>query len=159
MLKFCGKGFTYMNTAYKLIQITNSEISDVATSENMPLGSVTRRINAPYNYCNTFVLSSSESDTVTINDPGFYKLTYSLTANAADVGVVTLDLVVNGSSVYTVSEYLGTAEQPVNITLPYTIRVMPNTCGVTTNLPTTIQFKNNGVALTGVSSNLIIEKI
>ena len=148
-----------MTSTYKQIQVTNSTIGDVAVDAYMPLGKVTRRINAPYNCCNTFVVSSSTSDTVTINDPGFYKVTYSLTATAADIGEATVSLVMNGTSVYTVSQYIADAALPVNLTLPYTIRICPNCSSVPTNVPVSVQIQNTGIALTGSSSNLIIEKV
>ena len=53
MLKFCGKDFNYMTT-YKLIQLTNTGIGAVPVDEFIPLGVVTRRLNAPLTCCNTF---------------------------------------------------------------------------------------------------------
>ena len=61
-----------MTSAYKQIQLTNKTITAVAVDQFFPIGTVTRRINAPYNCCNTFVVSSSANDTVILNDPGFY---------------------------------------------------------------------------------------
>ena len=145
-------------TAYKQIQLTNTDIGAVAINAYMPLGRVTRRINAPYNYCNTFVVASSTADTVVINDPGFYKVTYSLTATVAAAGTVTSALVINGSEVYSVSQAVADTG-PVNITLPYTIRVSPNCDSAPGNVPVSVQIQNTGIALTGESGNLIIEKV
>lgn len=142
-----------MTSCYKLIQLTNTTIGDVAVDAFLPYGTVTRRINAPFNCCNTFFVTTSETDTVTLNDVGFYKITYSLTAEAAAAGTATIALVANGTSVYTVSEAIAAVDSPANLTLPYTIRVTSET------VPVTIQIQNTGVALTGSSSNLIIEKI
>jgi hypothetical protein len=124
----------------------------------MPLGKVTRRINTPYNCSSTFVITSSSADTVVINDVGFYKITYSLTASVAAEGEVTVALVTNGDTVYTVSQYVADATGPVNLTLPYTIRVSP-TCPASGIVPVSVQIQNTGIALTGETSNLIIEKI
>lgn len=146
-------------TAYKQIQLTNSAIPDVAVNAYMPLGKVTRRINAPYTPASTFVVTTSAADSVVINDAGFYKITYSLTAEVAAAGTVTVALVVNDNVVYSVSEYAADAEQPVNLTLPYTIRVASNCSAAPTNVPTVIQIQNTGLALTGQSGNLIIEKV
>jgi NMD protein affecting ribosome stability and mRNA decay len=159
MLKFCGKDFNHMTNNYKLIQLTNTEVGDVAVDSFVPVGSVTRRINAPYNCCNTFVVTSSTNDSVVINDPGFYKVTYSLTATAAAAGQVSIALVTNGASVYTVSQTIVDETTAVDITLPYVIRVCPNCSSVPTNVPVTVQIQNTGIALTGSTSNLIIEKI
>jgi hypothetical protein len=157
MLKFCGKDFT--NMTYKQIQLTNTTVGDVAVDAYIPLGRVTRRINAPYNCCNTFSVTSSTADTVTINDPGFYKVTYSLTATAAAEGDVSVALVTNGTAQYTVSQYLADATGSVNLTLPYTIRVCPNCSATVDNVPVTVQIQNTGTAITGTSSNIIIEKL
>lgn len=147
-----------MTSTYKQIQLTNTSIGDVAANEFIPLGNVTRRINAPAACCNTFVVSSSNNDTVTVSDPGFYKVTYSLTANVAAAGEVTVALLVNGTSVYSVSQTVVDETTAVNITLPYTIRVT-STCACPVVTPVPIQLQNTGIALTGSTSNLIIEKV
>ncbi len=45
-----------MTSCYKLIQLTNTTIGDVAVDAFLPYGTVTRRINAPFNCCNTILL-------------------------------------------------------------------------------------------------------
>ena len=148
-----------MTSTYKQIQVTNPDIGDIAVNGYIPLGRVTRRINAPYNCCNTFTLTSSTSDTVNINDVGFYKITYSLTGMAAAAGDVTVALVTNGSNIYSVSQYVADAAGSVNLTIVYTIRVCPNCSATPENVPVAVQIQNTGIALTGVSSNMIIEKV
>lgn len=159
MLKLCGKDFTNMTNKYKQIQLTNSNIGDVAVDGFIPLGIVTRRINAPFNCCNTFVVGSTQADTLTITEPGFYKVTYSLTAETAAAGTVTVSLLTNGTSVYSVSSAVTAADTPVNVTLPYTVRVCPNCASTPTNCPVVIQLQISDTAITGVSGNLIVEKI
>jgi hypothetical protein len=148
-----------MTSTYKQIQLTNTNIGAVAVDAYMPLGKVTRRINTPQNCCNTFVVTSSTADTVVINDPGFYKVTYSLNATAAAAGAVTVNLVTNGTTVYSVTQTIVDETTAVNLTLPYTIRVCPNCLTTPDNVPVTLQIQNTASALTGASSNLIIEKI
>lgn len=146
-------------TSYKQIQLTNNTVGDVAINAYMPLGRVTRRINAPFNCCNTFTVTTSDADTVMLNDVGFYKITYSLTATAAAAGEVTIALVTNGTSIYTVSQAVVDETAGVNLTLPYTIRVCSNCSATPDNLPVSVQIQNTGIALTGATSNIIIEKI
>ena len=146
-------------TTYKQIQLTNTNIGAVAIDAYMPLGKVTRRINAPQSCCNTFVVTSSTADSVVINDPGFYKITYSLSATAAAAGAVTIGLVSNGTTVYSVTQTIADETTAVNLTLPYTIRVSPNCVSNPDNVPVTVQLQNTGIALTGETSNLIIEKV
>jgi hypothetical protein len=153
------KGFLNNMTSYKQIQLTNSTVGDVAINAYMPLGRVTRRINAPFNCCNTFTVSSSDADTVNLNDVGFYKITYSLTATAAAAGEVTIALVTNGTSIYTVSQAVVDETAGVNLTLPYTIRVCSSCSATPDNVPVSVQIQNTGIALTGATSNIIIEKI
>jgi hypothetical protein len=148
-----------MTNTYKLLQLTNNSIVAVPIDSYIPLGRVTRRINAPVDSSSTFSVTSSNADTVQINDVGFYKVTYSLTATAAAEGVVTVALVANGESIYTVSQYVGAADSGVNLTLPYTIRVCSSCSSDPTSCPVSIQIQNTGVALTGETANLIIEKI
>jgi hypothetical protein len=143
--------FTNM-TNYKLIQLTNNSLGAVAVNQNIPLGTVTRRINAPYNCCNTFTVTTSANDTVVLNDVGFYKVTYSLTATAAAAGEVTTNLVVNGVATYGVTQTIVDEANAVNSTLVYTIRVTSD------KVPATVQLQNVGIALTGETANLIIEK-
>jgi hypothetical protein len=139
--------------------MTNNTIGDVAIDAYMPLGRVTRRINAPFNCCNTFVISSSTTDTVNINNNGFYKVTYSLTATAEAAGTVTIALVANGTTLYSVSQYVADPTGPVNLTLPYTIRVCPSSSAGSETCPVALQLQNTGVAITGESSNFIIEQV
>lgn len=148
-----------MTNSYKQIQLTNPSIGDVAVDAYLPYGRVTRRINAPYNCCNTFTIASSTSDTVVINDTGFYKVTYSLTGSAEAVGTITIALVVNGTPLYEVSQYVAAADELVNLTLPYTIRVCTSCSSSPENVPASVQIQNTGVALTGASSNMIVEKL
>jgi hypothetical protein len=159
MLKILWKGFLNNMTSYKQIQLTNNTVGDVAINAYMPLGRVTRRINAPFNCCNTFSITSSDADTINLNDVGFYKITYSLTATAAAAGEVTIALVTNGTSIYTVSQAVVDETAGVNLTLPYTIRVCSNCSATPDNVPVSLQIQNTGIALTGATSNIIIEKI
>jgi hypothetical protein len=148
-----------MTSSYKQIQLTNTAIEDVAVNAYIPLGKVTRRINAPNSCCNTFTVTSATSDTVVINDAGFYKITYSLTATAAAAGDITVAIVANNTSVYSVTQNLVDETGSVNLTLVYTIRVCPNCVASPDNVPVSVQIQNTGSALTGSSGNLIIEKV
>jgi hypothetical protein len=82
-----------------------------------------------------------------------------LTASAAAAGDVSITLVTNGTNVYTVTQNLVDETGNVNLTLPYTIRVCPNCSASPDNIPVSIQIQNTGIALTGESSNMIIEKV
>ena len=148
---------------YKLIQLTNTNIGALTANTLIPLGLVTRRYNAPVDNCSTFEVASSAADTVYITEPGYYKVTYSFVATAGDAGTVGVSLIVNQNSITTVSEEATAAEDIVNLTLVYVIRVCPNCCATPNNCPVAVQFKL-GATATGITpnpstANLIVEKV
>lgn len=143
--------------AYQFIQLTDISVGAVAVDALLPLGNVTRK-NADGTRCqDTFLVTTSGSDTVTITESGWYKISYVGSLVAEDAGLVTLNLVSNNVVVNTVSE-TAAAGDTVNISLEYIVRVFPS-CRATSNMPVALQIINAGVALTGGTSNLIIEKI
>lgn len=148
---------------YKLIQLTNNNIGEISADGLLPLGMVTRRVNSPAACCGTFQVASSTADTLYINEPGYYKITYSATLTAGAAGLMSVSLLANQQNIYTVSEDATAAEDIINLTLPYVVRVCPNCCGSPYNCPVAIQFKLGDVA-TGITpsastANLIIEKV
>lgn len=147
-----------MTKAYKQIQLTNTDIGSVAVDTAMPLGTVTRRINAPTNTCSTFQIASNTADTVTLTNPGFYKVTYSASLVAGGTGDLTLSLVGNGTTIYTVSTTAAEGDT-YNLTLPYTVRVTSNCCVNPPVTPMALQIVLGGIAITGTTSNLIVEKV
>lgn len=148
---------------YKLIQLTNNNVGEITAGSFMPLGNVTRRINSPMNCCGAFQVTSSTSDTLNITEPGYYKVTYSATLTAGAAGLMSVSLIANQNTVYTVSEDATAAEDIINLTLPYVVRVCPNSCSSPYNCPVSIQFKLGDVA-TGITpapstTNLVVERI
>lgn len=144
--------------AYQFIQLTDTTVGAVATDALLPLGNVTRRYSNGSACQDTFIVSTSGSDTVTITESGFYKVSYTGSLVPAAAGALTLTLTANGLPVTTVSDTVAAAGDITNLSLEYIIRVLPNCCA-TINNPVILQIVNAGVALTGGTSNLIIEKI
>ena len=142
---------------YRLLQLTNNNVPEVAENINMPLGTITRRVT-----CNkfepTFVVSTSNVDTVTINEEGYYKITYNAALIATAAGDVEMTLVINGTNTYSVSE-TATAAGIVNVDLDFVTRVFRRCDDIATNNPMTVQIKSTGVALTGGTSNFIVERV
>ena len=142
----------------KLLQLTNPSIGAVAVNGLMPLGVTT----VVYPSCSngngqTYTVISSLSDTVQVNKSGTYRVIYNASLVATAAGDVTLALMVNGTTKYTVSA-LATAAGTVNITLPFEVYLPCNCCSNPTNIPAYIQIKNTGTAITSGTSNLIISK-
>ena len=144
-------------TKFKMIQLTNKNIGTVAINGLIPFGTITRRIDCTSNN-SAFTIQSSNTDTITINEEGYYKITYSLTAVYTAVGTNSATLVVNGEDVYTVGEEISTAGTAVNLTLPYIVRVFRRCDNVATNNPMTIQIRSDD-AITSATANIIVEKI
>lgn len=141
----------------KMIQMTNNNIGVVTAGSFIPFGTITRRIDCG-NCCSTFAISSSNTDTITINEEGYYKITYSITDIATAVGLNNITLVVNGTDTYTVGETVAVAGDAIDLTLPYIVRVFRRCDNVATNNPMTIQIRAEE-AVTSATSNIIIEKI
>jgi hypothetical protein len=147
---------------YKLIQLTNTNIGEIEAESFLPLGKVTRRLNANCNLDTPFQVASSNSDIIYITEPGYYKVTYSISLAAAAAGVAAVNLVVNDTAVYTVSETIAAANDVTDLTIVYVIRVCPNCCGSPYNCPAALQLQLGDVASSATvdsTANLIIEKL
>lgn len=141
----------------KMIQMTNKNIGVVAIDGLIPLGNITRRIDCES--CNSaFTVSSSNTDTITINEEGYYRVTYSITDLATAVGLNTITLVVNGVDTYTVGETVSVAGDAINLTIDYIVRVFRKCDNIATNNPMTIQIRADE-AVTSATANIIVEKI
>ena len=141
----------------KMIQMTNNNIGVVNANAFIPFGTITRRVDCG-NCCSAFSISSSNTDTITINEEGYYKITYSITDVATDVGLNSITLVVNGTDTYTVGETVATAGDAIDLTLPFVVRVFKRCDNVATNNPMTIQIRTDE-AITSATANIIIERI
>lgn len=141
----------------KMIQMTNKNIGVVAANALIPFGTITRRIDCGNCY-SAFTISSSNTDTITINEEGYYQITYSITDVATAVGVNSITLIVNGVDTYTVGETVAVAGDAINLTLPYVVRVFRRCDNVATNNPMTIQVRADD-AITSATANIIIERI
>lgn len=143
----------------KVLQLTNKNIATVAADSYMPLGITTVRYQLDNCNCpQIFTVTSSASDTLVVNRGGTYRLDYSASLLATAAGTVTLNVFVNGVSMYTVSATAAAAADFVNITIPLDIYVPCNCNSLPNSVPANIQIQNTGVALTGGTSNLIITK-
>lgn len=143
----------------RILQLTNTDIGAVAVDTLMPLGAVTRKYCCGSAGQNTFAVSTTGANTITLNDKGYYYVTYSATVVAGAVGAVTLNLLVNGEVVLTKSETATAVGDFVDITIPYVVRVLP--CCPINPSALTIQVENadTSVAITDGTSNIIVEKI
>ena len=144
---------------YRVLQLTNKTIGAVATNEFMPYGIITRKICYGKTNGGTFSVTTTGADTIYLQEAGNYRISYSASLVAAAVGDVTISLIANGVNVYEVTETIAAVGDTVNLTLPYEVRVCPNSCAVPTNCPMSIQVQLNGVAITSGTSNILVEKV
>ena len=147
---------------YKLIQLTNTNIGTLPANSFIPVGLITRRINASVNSNVTFQVASSASDTVYLNEPGSYKVTYVGSFSAGAVGNFAISLLANNTAVMTSQETVAAADDYVNITLTYVVRVCPTCCSAPATCPMSIQLQVGDVATSATeisTANLIIEKV
>lgn len=140
---------------YKVIELQNKNIGAVAAGSLLPLGNVTRRISDRTGSGVPFDITTSGADTVQLTRKGFYKVMYSATLTVGSAGLVTLTLLANDAEIYSVSETASAGS--VNLTLPKLIRVFDNCAANSTNCPVNLQIRLSGSAITGGTSNLIVD--
>jgi hypothetical protein len=143
---------------YKVIQLTNTAVGAVAVDEFLPLGVVTRKIQSGDNSCPTFNVTTTGANLVYLNEPGYYNITYSASLIAGAAGILTITLTSGGTEIYSVSS-TATADGTVNVTLPYQVRVYKNCPNTPPTCPMPVQVQLSGVAVTGGTSNLLVEKV
>lgn len=146
---------------YRVIQLTNHSVGAVTAGSFLPLGNITRRYGCNENErCSVFEVSTTGSNTITINESGYYHLTYTGSLVAGAAGDIVLDLLVNGIEVFTVSQTATAVGDVENITLNYVVRVLPNCSACVNNTPAIVQIRldETSVALTGGTSNIVVEK-
>lgn len=143
----------------KVLQLTNTNIPAVAANGYMPLGISTVRYPTESVNCQpVFTVTSSTSDTIAVNKGGTYRLDYSASVMASAAGTVTLAVLVNGVSKYTVSATAAAASDMLNLTIPLDIYLPCNCNAAPNNIPANIQIQNTGIALTGGTSNVIVTR-
>lgn len=143
---------------YRTIQLTNTATGAVATGAYMPLGIITRRLICRDGCAPAYAVDYSGSDVISINDVGYYNLTYNASLTAEAAGTVAVALIVGGQQVYQVTETAAAEGDIVNITLPYQIRTFCNDTGANANVPVAVRLQLTG-AITAGTSNLIVERV
>lgn len=144
---------------YRLLQLTNTGVGAVAANSFMPLGAITRKISCPRNFGTTFDVANTGANIVYLNEAGYYKITYNASLLPSAASPVTLSLIVNGTSVYTSTAETSATGDSVNITIPFVIRACPNCASTPDNIPVSVQLRIGSTAITGGTSNLVIERV
>lgn len=143
----------------KVLQLTNKNVSAVAANGYMSLGISPVKYPADNSNCQpVFTVTSSNADTLVVHRGRAYRLDYNGSLMASAAGTVTLAVLLNGTSLYTVSASATAASDLVNIAIPLDNYIPCNCNSLPNSVPANIQIQNTGVALTGGTSNLIITK-
>lgn len=145
------------NCGYRLLQLTNNTVGPVAAATVLPIGVTSRKIACASKCTPTFEITTTANNVAYINEPGFYKITYTgyLTAGAAGNVVVNLEI---NNAIVAVATVTATAAGTVPVSITYVTRVLNSCC----NNPATVQalqFRNAGIAITGGTSTVIIERV
>lgn len=143
-------------TNYRIIELQNNAIGSQAVNALLPLGTVTRRISTTTGQGVPFDLTTSGTHTVNLTSKGYYKVAYSASLTVENAGQVTLTLIAGGSAVYSVTA-TAAAGDTVNLTMIKEVRVFANCQSCPTNCPLPIQIQLTGTAITGGTSNLIVD--
>ena len=143
-------------TNYKLIEMQSTGIGAVASGALMPLGTITRRIATTTGSGVPFNVMHSGSDTIQITNKGYYKVQYNATLTVAGAGDITLVLLANGVPTYSITNHV-TAAGNYNVHFAKVVRVFANCQACSTNCPMDIQIQNAGIAVTGGTSDIIVD--
>lgn len=146
------------NCGYRLLQLTNNTVGPVAAATVLPIGVTSRKIACASKCTPTFEIATTANNVAYINEPGFYKITYTgyLTAGAAGNVVVNLEI---NNVIVAVATVTATAAGTVPVSITYVTRVLNNCCNNAANPIQALQFRNAGVAITGGTSTVIIERV
>lgn len=141
---------------YRVLEMHNSAIGAVAVGAFMPLGKVTRRISECAGSGVPFEITNSGADTIQLTSKGYYKVLYTASVVTGGAGTVTLQLMENGTAVASATA-TATAAGTLNVVIAKEIRVFANCQSCPTNCPVDLQVLLSGTAITGGSSNIIVD--
>lgn len=107
---------------------------------------------------------SNGSSTITLKRAGKYLIGFTGTATATETagGTITIHLYKNGNEVngFEASQTVADSTSVVSLSqTPFVVRVNPNCCAVTDNVPTSITVQNDGASATFTNANITITKL
>lgn len=143
---------------YRLLQLTNSNLGAVAEDAMIPVGIMTRQVTQGSKCQPTFAVTTSANNALYINEEGFYKITYTAYVTVAAAGTIEIELQINGTTMQTATVTVAAAGTYL-VSFVFMTRAYCNCNNGPSNLPVLIQLENTGLALTGGTSNLILERV
>ena len=139
----------------KLIQLSNSVSTLTASATQINLGVVDRRVT-----CNDTPEFTTTNTTITLNKPGYYLVNVDANIIASIDGNLAIQLYDGSTPIATASaSQVALANSVYHLSFSKIIRVLPNCCSVTDNVPKTLSVYNVGVAGTISTINISITRI
>lgn len=108
------------------------------------------------------VTHSSGSTTINLNKPGIYMVDFNADGSASvTAGNIVTQLYANGTLIEgaEASQYSGVTGQAENLGFKTLIRVVPNCCVNTNNVPVELTVRNTGVATTYTNVAMTVTKV
>lgn len=98
---------------------------------------------------------------ISLNKPGFYMVSFNADAESAVVGTIQTQMYGNGVLIPSAeaSEYSATVNEPVNIGFTALVRVAPNCCSNTNNVPFALTFVNETGTVTYTNVAVTVTKV
>lgn len=138
----------------KLIQMANNIADAVITGERITFGVVDRKINGD---CNTF---TNTDTTISINQAGYYEVNVTSNIVPSVAGLVSIELYEGTTPITTaIATTTGVIGDTYNLSFSKIIRVLPNCCGIVTNIPVVLSVVNVGVAGSVSTFNISVKKV
>lgn len=139
----------------KLIQMANSTATAVASGEKVPLGVIDRR-----EVCGDIDVFTTTDTTISLNRAGYYLVNVTATFVAGVAGTASIQLYEGDTPNATaIASATATANDSYNLSFSKVIRVFPNCCANTTNLPKVLSVYNVGVAGSMARFNISVVKV
>lgn len=138
----------------KLIQMSNNVLTAVVVGARINLGVVDRKINGD---CNAF---TNTDTTISINQSGYYEVNVTANVVPTAAGVYTIQLYDGLTAIDTaLASVTAAANDTYNLSFSKIIRVLPNCCSVTTNVPKVLSVVSGGVAANIDTINISVKKV
>lgn len=141
----------------KIIQLTNSNIGVVAIGSRIPFGVIDIRCPRSAQSVDTFTVTTSGADTLTINKGGLYKFIYNASIVATAAGVLTLTLYNGSTAIGSISQTVSGAGDTENLNFVKEIYLPSNCQANPYAVPANFSIVVTGSAITTGTSTLIVE--
>ena len=146
-----------MNKCYRLLQLTNYDLGPVAVGAYIPVGTMTREVRAGSQCNDTFIVTTSNNNSIYINEQGFYKIAYTGYLEVAVAGDIVVELQISGVTLRTAT-VTAPAAGTYLVSFDFVTRALKDCCN-NVNTQLLVRLLNSGIAITDGEANLVIERV